>query len=378
MKIVSLILVLCLLCSIAMTYRHHEGFVNYYKCPRLTVGDLNQKIFKKEGWNRVNKAENSDLYIPCGYTNAEVEIKTLNPSSPNQVIYSIPGCDQIVSKNRLWELLEKMWGRKGASSIMPESYSLSVKGERDLLRTYWTREAHKNKDGRGPVIILKKNVQQKKGLLLTRDWSDIRFARFRGYVVAQKYLENLYSIQGRKINLRLYLAVKCHKNVKSFFLYNNGKCIYTSKAAGKGGGDSLDFETNITSYKLNPAVYQTHPLDLYQLKSHLTSEGLDFDQLYQRIVKIIQQTNKAVEPYLCQQKNLADNPCFQLFGLDVIFTKSLKPYLLECNKGPSLKPLTDGDEILKTEMLRSLYGKMGLLSDDDQIGSDPQKEWIEI
>ena len=96
------------------------------------------------------------------------------------------------------------------------SYSLSVKEERDLLRTHWTREAHKNKDGMGPTIILKK-MFNKKRTLLTRDWSDIRFHRFRGYVVAQKYLENLYSIQGRKINLRLYLYCKMPQKCQEFF-----------------------------------------------------------------------------------------------------------------------------------------------------------------
>ena len=43
----------------------------------------------------------------------------------NQKIFGIKGCDFIVSKNSLWHLLQKKFGRKQASTIMPETYILS-------------------------------------------------------------------------------------------------------------------------------------------------------------------------------------------------------------------------------------------------------------
>ena len=188
-----------------------ENFVNYYKCNHLDVGELNKSIFSRHKWSRSkNKKDPTlDLYIPCGYTYSERELSSLHPSNATQTIYSIPGCDHIVSKNRLWDLLVEKWGRKKASEIMPQSFSLNNYQERSLLRKYWAK--HANRNGEGPIMILKKNVQQKKGLLLTRSWSDIRFARFKGYVVAQTYQTDIYKIKGRKINLRVYLALKCHK-----------------------------------------------------------------------------------------------------------------------------------------------------------------------
>jgi len=383
MATLNLPVIVLVLLSVFVIYRIQplsEGFVNYYKCPTLGVGQLNSKIFDSHGWqrsqskNQTKKTPSPDLYIPCGYNNVERELSDLKPDNTSMQIYGVPGCDQIVSKNRLWELVVDYWGLSEAQKIMPTTYLLNSSSDRQRLRKYWARMAHQSPNGQGPILILKKNVQQKKGLLLTRSWSDIRFARFKGYVVAQQYQTNLYQIQGRKINLRVYLAIRCYQKKVQAFLYQNGKCIYTSKS--QHTHDDLDFETNITSYNLDPKVYQTHPLDFRQLRVHLQNEGHDPQILFRRITTLMTRTVQAVRPKLCGNTNLHQNRCFQLFGADIIFTPTLVPYLLECNKGPSLKPRTSGDHTLKTEMLTSLYSKMGL--DDEMAQKSNPDLWVTL
>ena len=373
--VLLLIILILVVASKSNNKSRTEGFLNYYKCSRLPDGPINKDIYRDYKWNRVTDPDHPwDLYIPCGYTNAEAEIKNLTPDNPHQVVMSIPGCDQLVSKNRLWELLENRWGRKGASNIMPESFVLSNSGDRQLLKKYWMDQAKRSNHGRGPIMILKKNLQQKKGLLLTRDWAQISRAHWKNYRVAQKYLKNVYKIHGRKVNLRIYVAITCQYHVTRAYLYTGGKCIYTSKADNSNSTvakKELDFQTNITSYKLDPAVYQTHPHDFYQLRDHIRREGSNPEILFKRINKIITQSVQSVKPRLCGQENLTPNLCFQLFGADVIFTPDLKPYLLEFNKGPSLRPRTPEDRVLKREMLEDLYAKMGL--DVDKKSANPDR-----
>ena len=44
---------------------------------------------------------------------------------------------------------------------------------------------------------------------------------------------------------------------------------------------------------------------------------------------------------------------FQLFGADVIFTNNLHPYLLEFNKGPSMKYMNNRDEFIDNSIKNS-------------------------
>ena len=69
MKIILIILItLILIVSLKNFNQKMEGFVNYYKCPNLKAGPINNDIFRDHKWNRVKKPEQAELYIPCGYT----------------------------------------------------------------------------------------------------------------------------------------------------------------------------------------------------------------------------------------------------------------------------------------------------------------------
>ncbi len=49
------------------------------------------------------------------------------------------------------------------------------------------------------------------------------------YKVVQKYMTNLYLINKRKVNMRIYLLIINKKNKKYFYLSSLGKCIYNKK-----------------------------------------------------------------------------------------------------------------------------------------------------
>jgi hypothetical protein len=94
--------------------------------------------------------------------------------------------------------------------------------------------AFKNYYNKKDIYILKKNIQRKEGLKLTSDLNTILNAKDESYKVVQKYLTNLYLINKRKVNLRIYLLILIKDNKIYFYMSNIGKCIYTNKEFGFG------------------------------------------------------------------------------------------------------------------------------------------------
>ena len=91
-----------------------ENFSNisFYKCPHLGLGKNYKEVYDKHNIKRIDNPEDSDIYVPCGYNNVENELKYLNKFNKKQKIYGINGCDNIVSKNGIWNLIEQRYGRE--------------------------------------------------------------------------------------------------------------------------------------------------------------------------------------------------------------------------------------------------------------------------
>ena len=64
---------------------------------------------------------------------------------------------------------------------------------------------------------------------------------------------------------------------------------------------------------------------------------------------------------MCTEKRFNDNISFQLFGLDYVFTKNMKPYLLEMNKGPAMKYVNEKDRKLKEKVHADIFDIIGLV-----------------
>ena len=76
----------------------------------------------------------------------------------------------------------------------------------------------------------------------------------------------------------------------------------------------------------------------------------------------------AVKDSLCRLDTLKDNVSFQLFGLDVIFTNVLEPYILEMNKGPEMKPKNKRDYNLKHKLNQDLLQLVGIINNNQKNG----------
>ena len=318
-----------------------EGFISYTRCSQKPLGNLNKLIFHK---HNITYKSNGIIYIPCGYNGVEMELKYLKPY-PYQKIFGISGCDKIVSKNNIWKILVNKYGRKESSYIMPETF-ITIDN------------VFRNQYNSNDIYILKKNLQRKQGLYLTRNYKQITNSFRNGFKIVQKYYSNPLLVNQRKINLRIYLLITCYQKKMKGWIHNLGKCLYTNKDYTN---NNLDFETHITSVNLDINIYDNNPFTLEQLKHYLVKKGYNPNILFKTIESHLFKMLSAVEPYLGKLDNIKNNQSFQLFGIDFFVTENLYPYLLEINKGPDMIPKNTIDKALKTIVLEDIFKLIGVI-----------------
>jgi hypothetical protein len=367
-------------------YKEPNKYLTYYRCKDKMLGKIVKNIFDSN--NIIQSNDNWNIYIPCGYNNVESELKDIvvdkdknKDTIKSKYIFGLNGCDSIVSKNQIWESLVKCYGRDYASKLMPESYVLGDPNEMMIFRKNF------NASGKD-IYILKKNVQRKEGLKLTKDYFEILGGIADNYRVAQKYITDLYLINERKVNLRIYLLIVIKDSMVYFYLSNIGKCIYTNK---KYNDNNFDFESNITSYHLDMNIYKENPRDLNELKDFIDkNESKNFKSLeansnnkynsynnyhsnevltnkksgkmlLDNIQLLIKDVSKCLANNVYQSKNIKGAVTFQLFGGDVIFDTNLHPYLLEFNKGPDMTPRDNIDEKMKNDVQSDMFKIVGVI-----------------
>jgi hypothetical protein len=340
------------------SFENELSNLSYYRCESKILGKILQDIFDNN--NIIKSKDNWNIYIPCGYNEVEDELTKIKikDEKANKYIFGLNGCDTIVSKNKIWESLVSCFGRKKASTLMPESFILDDLNEIELFRKSFNPSLNE-------IYILKKNVQRKEGLKLTRDYFEIIDGYKEYYRVAQKYITDLYLINQRKVNLRIYLLIVIKDNFIYFYVSDKGKCIYTNK---KYNDDDLDFESNITSYNLDMTVYEQNPRDFEELKIFIDeneSENImnfkNGNYLFNKINLLMEEISICLSKNLYQSKNIKNTVAFQLFGADVIFDKDLHPYLLELNKGPDMTPRDEIDENMKNIVQTDMFKIVGVL-----------------
>ena len=339
-----------------------EDFANYKKCPEKKVRGITKKIFDKydvNDINEVNKKNNNegkekekwDLYMPCGYNRVEMELTGIKTDNENQMIFGISGCDRIVSKNSLWSVMKDKFGRERASKMMPETYVLSDKQD---------MKAFQKKFDKSKYYVLKKNVQRKQGIKFSNNLEEINKAASDNFRLVQKYIDDCFVINKRKLNLRIYMVVVCQKGNIEVYGHKLGKCLYTSKDVSDSKVPI--FEENVTnSYLVEKHIIDKNPLTLVDLGTYLDKNGYDDDILFERIYQLMRNLSQAIMKPLCKLDSLKNNKSFQLFGLDVIFNDKLEPLLLEINKGPDMIPKDNHDEELKTKVQADMFQKVGVI-----------------
>ena len=342
--ILSILIVIIIIVYYTRVSSRNQSYRFYYN---NRINNIQKELFQKNNIHSNNKDWN--IYLPKGYNNIEKELLTIrdNNYGQNKFIFGINGCDWFVSKNGLWFILSEYYGRKDASKLMPTSYILYDKN--DMI--------HFSNNFNNEYYILKKNIQRKTGLKITNNYNEIINAKKEDFKVAQKYVHNTFLVNNRKLNIRIFILIIYNKN-KNIYIYNKGKCIYTNKEYDK---DSLDFESNITSYKMDYIIYNKNPYSLEELNKYILDKYKIKVNIFDKIYHLLKYVCHPIRNYISKSDNIMNSTTYQLFGIDILLDNNLNPYILEINKGPDMNIRCKQDEILKKNLYKNVYSKLNII-----------------
>lgn len=290
------------------------------------------KIVNKGRW---------DVYFPDYGKTFQQEMDQLQANNNHQLIAGIGGCHYMTSKRSLWVIQEKAYGRKKASELLPATYLIDEDHDRELLFSKFEKTK----------ILLKGKQQKRKGLQLAHSWIDIKRAARKGNIIAQELLENIFSIDCHRLQLRMYLLLIAQNGLIKAYLYNNGKCLYSLNRDNMTLHDYIQTEQPFGDSPL--------PFSLLELRQHIKQ---DFKHLHLKIKNNLTSCLNGCLKYMGYQTNLWQNKTFQFFGVDYIMSPELKPFLLEINKGPSLKAKDGKDLRLKKELITDCFIQVGIIN----------------
>lgn len=310
--------------------------------------------------DKIGNTKISDFYFPCGYNNINREIKLL-PKTKNGRYFIIDGADEISAKDRLWSHILQHHGHNKAKSMSPDTFVFSKKGDLDRLE-----KSHVP----GTVYMMKKNIQRQRGLHITDNVDYIK-KKHKGYVLAQVLLQDPYTINGRKINLRVYVLVVCHRGKMDVYVYKDGFMYYTKQKYIPG---DISRDNHITTGYIDRKVYDENPLTHEDFRQYLDStrdclpcetkiknEGKNISDItFNRIYDLIKDIFMSFKGYICNKKNkFYDNVTYQLFGADVSINNKLHPHIMEINKGPDLGAKDERDKAVKFGLVKDMFRIMG-------------------
>jgi tubulin polyglutamylase TTLL7 len=249
----------------------------------------------------------------------------------------------------------------------------------------------------GRLYIMKKNVQRQTGLEITDDINKIK-NNSQHYVLVQELLQDPYLINGRKINLRIYIVVVCHEDNTDVYMFNDGFMYYTKKDFVKG---SQDNDTNITTGYVERDVYTKNPLTHTDFKKYLDmNEGERYhptnpprklcvyedsirkqnlrisNVVFNRIENLMRDVFVSFKGSICRKNDDANKtiPIYtdysiQIFGGDISINDQLQPQIMEINKGPDLGAKDERDGNVKKKLVNDTLEIIGIkpLSKDNGL-----------
>ncbi len=343
-------IIILLIIYIYYIYNHGENFINYKQCSNSNINSVINSRIKKVFDNYTYDPHDWDLYLPCGYTDAESELRNVKFNNNKQSIFAIDGCDKLASKSSLANLLKKKYGT-GYSNYIPKSYLNNSNDIHLLLQNHQY----------GNKYIAKKNIQQQKGIHIIHDYKEVKkIVNDKSFVIIQELLNNPFLINGHKINIRIYLLITCKGGVISSYIHSNGFMYYTP--------DAFDYESkkdssHITTGYISRKIYSKNPLTLQDFYNYLDKNGYNSEKFNHNIHGLFRNVMTAINPGICKTTLSNNNLLFQLFGADIAPDNNLNVKLIEINKGPDLGGKDIQDNRVKNSVVKDIFKTIGSIPD---------------
>eukprot|EP01063_Lacrimia_lanifica_P005541 TRINITY_DN13304_c0_g1_i1.p1 TRINITY_DN13304_c0_g1~~TRINITY_DN13304_c0_g1_i1.p1 ORF type:complete len:666 (+),score=263.19 TRINITY_DN13304_c0_g1_i1:104-2101(+) len=219
--------------------------------------------------------------------------------------------------------------------------------------------------------------------------------------VVQRYIPNPFLIEGRKFDLRIYVAVTGFDPLK-LFIFDEGLCRFAAeKYPGPNAKLGCSY-AHLTNYSISKtatlkteeaaaaeenggAAPDAGPRDikwmLSELKAWFYEQGDVGRQKWafvaEQVQDVIIKTMITVETDVCtaaqKQCRYPDgHGCFELFGFDLMMDSNLKVYVLEANIMPSLATGNPMDKAVKNRLLSHLLTLVGVTPYDRATAAEEE------
>lgn len=264
-------------------------------------------------------------------------------------IFGVAGTDNLVSKSMLAITLRTFYDSDTLNNMMPLTYIMENGIDKDRFLT----------DYRGGIYIMKKNIQRQEGCLITDNRHTILAGFESGdYAVVQELLQDPLLVNGRKINIRIYILIVCAPGSETkMYMYNDGFMYYTPQNFVP---KSLVSEENITTGYIDRQVYVDNPLTFQDLLLSLSSP-INSNLLYNNILALMKSISIPYISIFNNANKQFPGTKFQIYGCDVAPSMSYSVKVMEINKGPDLGYKDARDKELKKNMVREALGIVGIL-----------------
>ena len=191
------------------------------------------------------------------------------------------------------------------------------------------------------MYVLKNYAQRQECIKLVKKFDEIDTTK---YELAQEYLYDPLIVDGRKINMRVYLLIVCRNNKFEGYIFNDGFIYYTKT---KYDANICHFDNHITTGYIDRKVYETNPLTIQDLYRHIGTYNANV--LQNNINNLMQKICNALDKNVCKM-DYGNATRYQIYGSDVAPLNNYEVRLMEINKGPDLRGKDDRDKALKYKL----------------------------
>lgn len=295
--------------------------------------------------NVVSRFEDANIILFSDYSFIDQNMDNIPFKNGHQYfIYGLKGSDEMASKSSLAYRMKS----NRYDAYLPRSYVLDSDEDMAVLEKTHTE---------GSIYMLKKNIQRQEGNFITNDIDYIVTKSLKDdYVICQELLQNPYCINGRKINIRVYMLITNDKNGTHFYVYKNGFMYYTPSVFQKG---SMERDVNITTGYIDRKVYDDNPLTIQEFYTFLGPEKADI--LSNEIIKTLECVKNTYNDSVTANNTDIPGIKFNIFGADIAPDEDLKTTLMEINKGPDLSFKDERDMKVKLGLVHDCFTMVGLV-----------------
>ena len=190
--------------------------------------------------------------------------------------------------------------------------------------------------------------------------------------IISKYISNPDLIKGRKYDIRIYCFVTGTKPLK-IYVYNEGIVRIAVEKYDLNINDLDNLFKHLTNVAINKKNKKFIENDdneysniwsLSMLKKHMIERGINFDEIFLKIQDIcIKSILTMYSKEIKREKkyNIINGNIFELFGMDILIDKNMKPWLLEVNYSPSLSTIGNLEGRIKYKLFADIFNILGFI-----------------